>query len=311
MANALILHHYDFSNFSEKVRLVLGLKRLAWDSVEIPATHPKPDYTPLTGGYRRTPALQIDADVYCDTRLIANLLEERQPMPSLFPGDASRARALTEAVSPWAESQLLWPLAIYVTGINAERFPASFHRDRAILHGKAPPSLDQVRRAARKNLDQLRPQLVWIDGLLAGDRGFVLGDAPGLIDFVVYHPLFLLEKIGGAPALAELSARVRAWMARVAAIGAGDAHEITAAEALARARRATPLPCAPTVVAAGDVAVGDRVSVSPLDDSSAPSVGELLAADTQRISVRHQNEHVGEVAVHFPRVGYRLRRIDS
>ena len=64
----LILHHYDVSNFSEKVRLILGLKELSWDSVQIPATAPKPDYTPLTGGYRRTPALQIGADVYCDTR---------------------------------------------------------------------------------------------------------------------------------------------------------------------------------------------------------------------------------------------------
>ena len=26
----LILHHYDFSNFAEKARLMLGFKRLAW-----------------------------------------------------------------------------------------------------------------------------------------------------------------------------------------------------------------------------------------------------------------------------------------
>ena len=71
----LILHHYDFSNFSEKIRLIFGLKKLAWRSVEIPSHLPKPDYTPLTGGYRRTPALQIGADIYCDTHLIAKVLE--------------------------------------------------------------------------------------------------------------------------------------------------------------------------------------------------------------------------------------------
>ena len=68
--NNLILHHYDFSNFSEKVRLVFALKQIGWDSVIIPSYLPKPDYLPLTGGYRRTPALQVGSDIYCDTRLI-------------------------------------------------------------------------------------------------------------------------------------------------------------------------------------------------------------------------------------------------
>ena len=32
----IILHHYEISPYSEKVRLGLGLKGLAWASVEIP-----------------------------------------------------------------------------------------------------------------------------------------------------------------------------------------------------------------------------------------------------------------------------------
>jgi glutathione S-transferase len=41
MAAELILHHYNFSNNSEKVRLVLGLKGLSWRSVAIPPVLPK------------------------------------------------------------------------------------------------------------------------------------------------------------------------------------------------------------------------------------------------------------------------------
>ena len=78
----LILHHYDFSNFAEKARLMLGFKNLAWRGVEIPPIAPKPDLTPLTGGYRRTPVLQDGADVWCDTRLIARELERRVPSPT-------------------------------------------------------------------------------------------------------------------------------------------------------------------------------------------------------------------------------------
>src|SRR5437763_12019486 len=81
----LILHHYDFSNYSEKARLALGYKELAWRAVIIPAVAPKPRLTPLTGGYRRTPVLQVGADIYCDTRLILAELERRKPEPTLFP----------------------------------------------------------------------------------------------------------------------------------------------------------------------------------------------------------------------------------
>ena len=40
--NDIILHHYPFSTFSEKVRTALGLKRLAWRSVEIAGLPPRP-----------------------------------------------------------------------------------------------------------------------------------------------------------------------------------------------------------------------------------------------------------------------------
>ena len=61
--NPLILHHYPVSPFAEKVRAMLGFKKLAWKSVRIPMVMPKPDVIALTGGYRRTPILQIGADV--------------------------------------------------------------------------------------------------------------------------------------------------------------------------------------------------------------------------------------------------------
>ena len=83
--SALLLHHYDASPFSEKVRLVFGLKGLAWRSVLIPSMMPKPDLIPLTGGYRRTPVMQIGADVFCDTQVILAEIERRHPSPGMLP----------------------------------------------------------------------------------------------------------------------------------------------------------------------------------------------------------------------------------
>jgi hypothetical protein len=79
----IILHHYETSPYSEKVRLGLGLKGLAWETVEIPVIMPKSDLTALTGGYRKTPVLQIGAN-YCDSQLIMRELERRHPTPNFF-----------------------------------------------------------------------------------------------------------------------------------------------------------------------------------------------------------------------------------
>src|SRR5215831_19159437 len=102
----LILHHFDYSPFAEKARLAFGLKGLAWRSVQIPMIMPKPDLMPLTGGYRKTPVLQVGADIYCDTRLIARELERRFPTPTLFP-DGNRGLSL--ALTHWSDTALFEP----------------------------------------------------------------------------------------------------------------------------------------------------------------------------------------------------------
>ena len=84
-----ILHHYPTSPFAEKIRLILGYKKLAWQSVIIPRIMPKPDLTALTGGYRRTPVMQIGADIYCDTALIADVLDNPRDPANI---DAVRAK---------------------------------------------------------------------------------------------------------------------------------------------------------------------------------------------------------------------------
>ena len=101
--STVILHHYPASPFSEKVRLVLGLKGLQWASVEIPNIMPRPHLMPLTGGYRRTPVMQIGADVYCDSQIIVRELERRFPEPTAFPGASAGAAWLLSRWSGFAE----------------------------------------------------------------------------------------------------------------------------------------------------------------------------------------------------------------
>lgn len=112
-----ILHHYDFSPFAEKIRLALGIKGLRWHSVIAPSVLPKPDLVALTGGYRHIPVLQYGADIYCDTRTIVRELDRRHPEPVI---DDPARRALATPIETWAERDLFWPIARFVSGTNAE-----------------------------------------------------------------------------------------------------------------------------------------------------------------------------------------------
>src|SRR5258707_14531268 len=81
----VILHHFEKSPFSEKIRVAFGIKKIAWTSGMISRIMPRPDLMPMTGGYRRTPTLQIGAAIYCDTQAILRELERRFPQPRLHP----------------------------------------------------------------------------------------------------------------------------------------------------------------------------------------------------------------------------------
>lgn len=74
----LILHHYWGSPYAEKIRLLLGYKELQWRSLEIPVIPPRDSLQCVFGAFRRTPVLQIGADFFCDTRLIARCIAEYQ-----------------------------------------------------------------------------------------------------------------------------------------------------------------------------------------------------------------------------------------
>ena len=135
----LILHHYPTSPFAEKARLMLGFKQLSWRSVMIPPVMPKPDLTALTGGYRRTPVLQVGADIYCDTALIARRLEAEKATPALFPEGQEFAAA---TLAKWADSVLFLnavslvfqpeSMAVRFAQVPKE-FVQTFSKDRAQL----------------------------------------------------------------------------------------------------------------------------------------------------------------------------------
>ena len=143
----LVLHHYGTSPFSEKVRLVLGMKRLSWRSVTVPRILPKPDVVALTGGYRRTPFMQIGADIYCDSLLMCRVIDRLAPEPPLYPRESA---GLAEIVAQWADSTFFWTAVPYTMQVGAAdlfagappEYLKAFGADRAAMTPslrRAPP----------------------------------------------------------------------------------------------------------------------------------------------------------------------------
>jgi glutathione S-transferase len=285
------------------------MKGLRWRSVSIPPTLPKPDYMPLTGGYRRAPALQMGADVYCDSVRIIDELEERFPEPSIHPGPyRHEQRAFAAALQGWTDSTLLRCTINYISCLHADapRFTAEFLADRAELFGKSRVGL-KGRETAMEYLAQLRPQLEWIGAVLSDGRRYVTGDAMSLADCAIYHTLWIMDQLA-YERVASLPTSIRDWMDRVAACGHGSPSPMTALEALAVAAAADPQPPPSSERLEGDPAVGTEVLITPTDTGRAnPSSGTLLYIDATRAGLLHRNDRVGTVAVHFPRFRYEVR----
>ncbi len=303
-ADTLILHHYNPSPFAEKIRLVLGAKGLPWASVIIPNIMPKPDLMPLTGGYRRTPVLQIGADIYCDTGMIARVLEERAPEPCLCPD------GLTWMVCRWADGPLFQAsVGIVFAGIG-EHVPEAFKKDRAEMSGRDfnPAAMAAVLPYWQ---DQWRGGMHWIDQSLADGRAYLFGARPGLADFSAYLNVWFVRNAypPGADILDEF-ARVQDWAGRIAAIGHGTFEPLDAEAALDIARAAEPRAARGTTDPHDPQGLepGDLVTVTPDDTARIPVEGRLLSSSAERVSIERQDDRVGRVAVHFPRAGFRVAK---
>jgi glutathione S-transferase len=298
MSAEIILHHYDTSPFSEKVRVMFGVKGLSWRSVIQPVIMPKPELIPLTGGYRRIPVMQIGADVYCDTQVILAELEARHPDPPVVRGG-------DWAVNLWADRLFFQATVAVVFGEIGDQVPKSFIADREKLSGR-PFDLQAMKAAAEPMKSQWRAQAAWIEqGLSSGD--FLGGSAPSLADVAAYMNVWWLSRAASGVATTLLTdfSKTQAWRDRIAALGHGTRTEMSGAEALQIAMAATPGP-GTTSDAHEPFRPGDAVAVRADDYGRDAVEGRLVAITPNRIVVARECGELNLINVHFPRVGYLL-----
>jgi len=300
----VILHHYPLSHFAEKIRRILAYKGMAWRAVEQPIMMPKPDLTPLTGGYRRVPALQIGADIYCDSACIARRLEQLQPEPTCFPPGQAGVAGLIEE---WADNQFGFQIIPAVIVEMLPVLPPGILIDRAAMSPTL--SKDALVKAAPHGLSQALISLDRLDGQLR-DRPFLLGDMFSIADAACFRSIWFMKQSVKLFAAVTLRPALAAWFARIEGFGPGKVQPMTTAEALAIARESEP-----TDVAGGELmkvdglALGDTVAITADDYGIEESRGTVVRLAADEITIRRQDSAMGEVAVHFPRAGYRISSI--
>lgn len=299
----LILHHYQQSHFAEKIKRLLAFKSVPWRAVEQPFMMPKPDLVPLTGGFRRIPVLQIGADVYIDTVLIARVLETLHPTPACIPASLAGLIGVIEA---WAGRQFMFQVLLPTFATLAPHLPPEFLLDRAAMSPSlgreaivdgAPHALAQTDLV----LDQLELQL--------RAQSFLLGPEFTLADASVFFPLWLFKS---SPDLFEhIAARpaVAAWFARIEGFDSGTATPMPTSEALDIARAASPAPAASGLHQLGDLELGAEIAVVADDYGVEACRGKVTYLSAERVSLLRRDPSLGDIAVHFPRAGYRITKV--
>jgi glutathione S-transferase len=318
----IILHHYPTSPFSEKIRLVLGYKNLNWQSVIIPAIMPKPDVLVLTGGSRKTPFMQIGADIYCDSALICDVLEKIQPEPTLYPVHHKGAARI---VAQWADTTLFWASMAYnfspagsaqMFGIDSPQATEAianaklFAEDRAKMRSGMPrlPAAD----AAASYKSYLRRIANMLD-----ESPFLMGDKPCIADFAVYHPLwFTRHRTPVMAGIFDATPNVLTWMDRMAAIGHAQSSRLNAIDSIAICATNTPAIIENTSKNSifqdeHGIPLGSTVTIASESFGPEPTQGELVAATRMHYTLRRHDERVGEVHVHFPRIGFLLKKVEN
>lgn len=298
-----ILYHYPMSPFSEKVRVMLGYAGLSWQSVTVKEMPPRPALSILAGGYRKVPVAQNGADIFCDSRAIADeivrlsgkkeLSLAGQPQEVIDFVRATDLEVFLACVIAASDGRMLKKLVKETSLFHAFRFL----KDRISMGRKSRVKALRGPQAKEKVISHVST----MESMLKED--FLFGSAPCIADFSAYHGLWFVCDLAGKPWLRDFP-RVKAWMERMRAFGHGEFREITADQALDIARDTMPRG----IEAAGDdPLVGKDVDIAPDDYGREPVTGKLVCADNQALILGRSHKRVGQVHAHFPRQGFAVK----
>ncbi|KAM7212667.1 hypothetical protein V8F06_011955 [Rhypophila decipiens] len=227
----VVLYHYPYSPYARRVLWYLHLRGIPFTQCVQPPIMPRQDLLRLSITHRRIPILSIGRDIYLDSRLILQKLEQAFPPSETYP-------ALPVPSSSSPESALLEPLlrssaidnGIFASG--AKLIPTTlpltkdpkFQKDRADFFGPGPGSKEAAAGQVAEALADIKAHFELLESIIFSDnRCWVLGtpeeQGPSMADIEAVWVLHWLTTLPGALGpkgyiSAEKFPRVFGWIAR-------------------------------------------------------------------------------------------------
>lgn len=232
----LELYQFELSHYSEKVRLILDYKGLAYTKVEVTPGIGQIDLYRMSG-QRQVPVLKDGTRVIADSTAIAKYLEQTYPDRPLIPTDPKQ-KALCWLMEEWADEAIGLKARTAMLGAFSQDpsfrkalLPASapdIVRDLVgavpgdvlsvlgVGVGLGPDAVKSAHEGLRQDLDSLSALLL--------DQPYLLGAEPTLADFAVAAMTMYIKfpsgnylnipsslKGKGVPGLADDPAYAKVW----------------------------------------------------------------------------------------------------
>ena len=176
-----ILWLWALSAWAAKVVAYMALRKIPHSRCEQPITMPRPDLAALGVNYRRIPLLSVGRDIYCDTLIILEKLEQMYPESSgyrMISAKDPKDHALEKLFEKWTDAVVFKAAAAVIpSSLDLMKDP-KFQADREELWGRGWSA--EVQDALRPDgLSDMKANFQFLETLLADGRDWVLGNTDG------------------------------------------------------------------------------------------------------------------------------------
>lgn len=201
----LELYQFEMSQYSEKVRLILDYKGVAYRKIEVTPGVGQLDLFRLSG-QRRVPVLKDGSTVISDSTAIAMYLDRKYPDKPLIPVDP-KERGVCLLIEEWADASIgiksrkvLYGALSQNQSFRTSILPSGTPDLLKTLVGAVPPELLDIlgtgvgfgSDAVKEAKDDLKQDLEALSLLLL-DRPYLVTNYPCLADFAVAGASMLLK----------------------------------------------------------------------------------------------------------------------
>lgn len=331
MAPPIILFTYDHSVNGRKVDFVFALNGLDYAHCMVLNRLPRPVLEKLGVQYRRIPILAIGRDIYCDTKLIINKLEEHFPEKSIGSKDPFE-KGLEHLFETWLiDAGPFWRTSALLPPAAKQMQDKEWLQDRTNMTGR-PFDPEMIKKLRPESLSHVRMYFDLMEKeFLADGREYLLNTKePALVDvqgiwtfeWILGDVSRMFEFLEKDAISAEQFPKTFAWVRRFQEFvtkkreqNGGAVKELSAEGTIEQILASDFFEPEGTIDPRDPLKLnrGQLVDISPIESGfTHHDKGELVSIGVREVVIAIKpNVGSGYLRLHFPRVNYRIQPVEG